>query len=179
VNPQAWWFVARAGGLVAYALLACTVVGGLLLSTHLLGRRPAPDWVLDWHRFIGGLSLVFTLVHLVALLADDYITFRVIDLMVPGVAPWRPVALAWGVVAVYLLVAVQVSSLMRDRLPRTLWRRVHYLSLPVLVLATVHTYMAGSDIRNPAVAMLIGGTVATTALLLAFRVPWRARPPTR
>jgi DMSO/TMAO reductase YedYZ heme-binding membrane subunit len=179
MNPQAWWFVARGGGLVAYALLACTVVGGLLLSTHLLGRRPAPDWVLDWHRFIGGLALVFTLVHLLALLADDYITFRVIDLLIPGVAPWRPVALTWGVVALYLLVAVQVTSLVRDRLPRALWRRIHYLSVPVLLLATIHTFTAGTDARNPIVAMLLGGAIATTVLLLAFRIPSNPRPPAR
>ena len=179
MNPQAWWFVARAGGLVAYGLLACTVVGGLLLSTHLLGRRPAPDWVLDWHRFVGGLSLVFTLVHLLALLADDYITFDVLDLVIPGVAPWRPVALTWGVIALYLLVAVQVTSLVRDRLPRALWRRVHYLSVPVLLLASIHTFTAGTDARNPVVAMLLGGAVAATVLLLAFRMPFRPRPPAR
>jgi DMSO/TMAO reductase YedYZ heme-binding membrane subunit len=173
MNPQTWWFVARAGGLVAYALLACTVVGGLLLSTHLLGRRPAPDWVLDWHRFVGALTLVFTLVHVLAVLADDYIAFHVIDVLVPGVAPWRPVALAWGVVGLYLLVAVQVTSLVRDRLPRVLWRRIHYLSMPLLLLASIHTLTAGSDVRNPLVAMLVGGALATTALLIALRIPWR------
>jgi DMSO/TMAO reductase YedYZ heme-binding membrane subunit len=173
MNPQTWWFVARAGGLVAYALLACTVVGGLLLSTHLLGRRPAPDWVLDWHRFVGALTLVFTLVHVLAVLADDYIAFHVIDVLVPGVAPWRPVALAWGVVGLYLLVAVQVTSLVRDRLPRPLWRRIHYLSMPLLLLASIHTLTAGSDVRNPLVAMLVGGALATTALLIALRIPWR------
>lgn len=174
MNPQAWWFVARASGLVAYALLACTVVGGLLLSTHLLGRRPAPDWVLDWHRFVGGLALVFTLVHLTALLIDDYIEFSVLDLLVPGIAPWRPGALAWGVLGLYLLVAVEVTSLLRDRLPRTLWRRIHYLSMPLLLLATIHTLTSGSDARNPAVLMLIGGAAAATVLLLAFRIPWGA-----
>jgi DMSO/TMAO reductase YedYZ heme-binding membrane subunit len=177
MNPQAWWFVARGAGLVAYGLLACTVVGGLLLSTHLLGRRPAPDWVLDWHRFVGGLALVFTAVHLLALLADDYITFSVPDLLIPGVAPWRPGALAWGVVALYLLVSVQVTSLVRDRLPRTVWRRIHYLSVPVLLLAGIHTFTAGTDARNPIVAMLLGGATAATVLLLAFRLPVRSRPP--
>ena len=172
MNPQAWWFVTRAGGLVAYVLLACTVVCGLLLSTHLLGRRPAPDWVLDWHRFVGGLAVVFTVVHLAALLIDDYIEFGLPDLLVPGIAPWRPGALAWGVLGLYLLLAVEVTSLLRNRLPRALWRRIHYLSLPLLLLATVHTLTAGSDARNPAVLMLIGGVAAAVVLLLALRIPW-------
>ncbi|HSK91026.1 MAG TPA: ferric reductase-like transmembrane domain-containing protein [Euzebyales bacterium] len=172
MNPQTWWFVSRASGLVAYALLGAAVIGGLLLSTRLLGRRPAPDWVLDWHRFVGGLAVVFTLLHLAALLADDYIEFRVIDLVVPGIAPWRPVALAWGVIGFYLLLAVQLTSLLRERLPATLWRRVHYLSLPLFALATVHTLTAGTDAAHPLVLVLVGGVTAAVLLLLAFRSPW-------
>lgn len=172
MNPQVWWFVARASGLVAYGLLAFTVIGGLLLSTRLLGRRPAPDWVLDWHRFVGGLALVFTLAHLGALLIDDYIEFSLLDLLVPGIAPWRPGALAWGVLGLYLLIAVEVTSLLRDRLPRVLWRRIHYLSLPLLLLVTVHTLTAGSDAHNTIVLMIIGGVIAAVVLLLAFRIPW-------
>ena len=125
MNPQLWWHVARAGGLVAYGLLAASTIWGLAVSTRLLGRWPAPGWTLDLHRYLGGLALSFTGIHLAALLLDSYIQFDLLDLLVPFASTWRPGAVAWGVVAVYLLVAVQATSLARRRLPHRLWRRVH------------------------------------------------------
>ncbi|MBW3605112.1 MAG: ferric reductase-like transmembrane domain-containing protein [Actinobacteria bacterium] len=171
MNPQTWWFVIRASGLVAYALVGVTVVGGLLLSTRLLGRRPPPDWMLDWHRFVGGLSLVFTVLHLLSLLIDDYIEFSLVDLFVPFVATWRPVALALGILAFYMAVAVQVTSLVRDRMPAGWWRRVHHLSVPLFVLATAHLLLAGTDAGHPLVLATVGGLSAMIVLLLWFRLP--------
>lgn len=170
MNPQTWWFVIRASGLVAYALVGLTVIVGLLLSTRLLGRRPPPDWMLDWHRFLGGLGLVFTVLHVLSLLLDDYIEFRLIDLFVPFVAGWRPVALALGIVAFYLAVAVQVTSLVRHRMPAGWWRRVHQLSVPVFVLATAHLLLAGTDADHPLVLLTVGGVSATVLLLLWVRL---------
>jgi DMSO/TMAO reductase YedYZ heme-binding membrane subunit len=171
VNPQAWWFVIRASGLVAYALIGVGVIVGLLLSTRRVGRRPPPDWMLDWHRFLGGLGLVFTALHLVSLLIDDYIEFRVVDLVVPFVTTWRPVALALGILALYMTVAVQVTSLARQRMPLRWWRRIHHLSVPLFVLATAHLLLAGTDADHPLVLLTVGGLSATIALLLWFRLP--------
>src|SRR4029450_9841691 len=111
MNPQLWWQVTRAGGLVAYGLLAASTIWGLAVSTRLLGRWPTPGWTLDLHRYLGGLALTFTGIHLAALLLDSYIQFDVLDLLVPFAAAWRPGAVAWGVVAVYLLGAGQGASL--------------------------------------------------------------------
>lgn len=171
MNPQAWWFVVRASGLVAYALVGATVIVGLLLSTRLLGRRPPPDWMLDWHRFVAGLGLVFTALHLVGLLLDDYIEFGVVELLVPFVTTWRPTALALGILALYLAVAVQVTSLVRQRMPARWWRRVHHLSVPLFVLATAHLLLAGTDADHPLVLLTVGGLTAAIALLLWFRLP--------
>jgi predicted ferric reductase len=179
VHPQLWWFVARASGLVAFALLGVAVIGGLLLSTQLVGRRPAAPWLLDWHRFVGGLSVVFTLIHLVALWADDYIEFSVVELLVPFASQWRPSAVAWGVIAWWMLLAVELTSLVRSRLSRRWWHRVHLLSIPLFALACVHTFTAGTDARHPVVLLVLGGLAATVVLLLALR-RWSpaARPDT-
>ncbi len=171
MNDQTWWFVVRSTGLVAYVLLGVAVIGGLLLSTRLLGRRPPPDWTLDWHRFVGALAVVFTVVHLLALLADSYIEFGLEDLLVPFVSEWRPVAVGLGVLAFYLVVAVEATSLLRRRLPATLWRRIHYLSVPAFALATVHLLLAGEDASDPGVLVVVGALTGAIALLLAFRLP--------
>jgi predicted ferric reductase len=181
VNPQLWWYVARGGGLVAYVLLAASTIWGLAVSTRLLGRWPAPGWTLDLHRFLGGLALAFTGVHTAGLVLDNYVQFDLVNLLVPFTARWRPVAVAWGVVAVYLLVAVEATSLARRRLPHRLWRRVHVAAFPLLVAATGHLLAAGSDRGNPAVLVMLVATAAATTFLLLFRLLQRPRrsKPTR
>ena len=50
LNPNLSWYVARASGLVAWALLATTVLWGLFFAGRLTGKVP-PAWNLDLHRF--------------------------------------------------------------------------------------------------------------------------------
>ena len=179
MNPQLWWYVARAGGLVAYGLLAASTTWGLAVSTRLLGRWPAPGWTLDLHRYLGGLAVTFTGVHLAALLLDTYIQFDLVDLLVPLASDWRPWAVAWGVVALYLLVATQATSLARRRLPHRLWRRIHLTTFPLLLAATAHLLSAGSDRANPAVLTMVSATAAAIVFLLLFRLlrqPHLSRP---
>jgi predicted ferric reductase len=170
MNPQLWWQVARAGGLVAYGLLAAATIWGLAVSTRLLGRWPAPGWALDLHRYLGGLALTFTGIHLSALLLDSYIQFNLVDLLVPFAAGWRPGAVAWGVVAVWLLVAVQATSLARRHLPHRLWRRIHLAAFPLLLVASAHLLTAGSDRANPLVLTMLTATAAATIFLVLFRL---------
>jgi DMSO/TMAO reductase YedYZ heme-binding membrane subunit len=160
-----WWYVVRASGLVAYALLTATVVGGLLLSTRALQRRASPAWLLDWHRFVGGLAVVATLLHVAAVRFDDYIEFAVVDLVVPFASPWRPTSLAFGIVGLYLILAIELTSLARRRMPQHWWRRAHRLALPALAASTVHLLMAGEDADEPAVMLAVGGGIGITLVL--------------
>ncbi|MEM8925014.1 MAG: ferric reductase-like transmembrane domain-containing protein [Actinomycetota bacterium] len=170
MSDQTWWFVARSTGLVAYVLLGISMVGGLLLSTQLFGRRPPRGWMLDWHRFVGGLALVFTGAHMAALVADSYIEFGLADLLIPFVSDWRPVAVGLGVVALYLALAVEITSLLRRRLSPALWRRIHYLSVPAFAAATIHLLMAGEDASNTVVLIVVGALIGMTVVLLPFRL---------
>jgi len=132
------WYVARAAGIVSWALLAAATLWGLALSTHALGKRPRPNWLLDLHRWLGGTALAFTAVHVLALLADQYVHFGLVEVLVPFASRWHPAAVAWGVVAGYLLVAVELTSLARNRISKRTWRRVHTASFVLFVFATVH-----------------------------------------
>jgi len=134
---------------------------------------------LDLHRYLGGLALAFTGVHAAALLLDTYIHFDLLDLLVPFTAGWRPGAIAWGVVALYLLAAVEATSLARRRLPHRLWRRIHLAAFPLLAAATTHLLTAGSDRANPAVLAMLAATTGATTFLLLFRLlqqPRRHQP---
>ncbi len=145
LDPKTWWYTARAAGVVAWAVLGLSVVWGLALSTKVFGRNPAPAWLLDLHRHLGGLALVFTGVHLTGLALDGYVHFGAQELFVPLASSWKPDAVAWGIAGFYLLVAVELTSLLQRRIPRRWWRRVHYASFPLYVTATIHLATAGSD----------------------------------
>lgn len=158
------WYVARAAGLTAWSLASAAVIWGLLISSRAsaFGRRPRPAWTLDLHRYLGGLAAVFTVVHVIAILADQWLHLGVIAALVPFASHWRPSAVAWGVVAMYLLVAVELTSLVRAQLPRRVWRAVHFASFPLFVTATAHAFTAGSDTGS----LLF--VVAATAVILVI-----------
>lgn len=168
MNEKLWWYIARSTGIVSWALVAAAVVWGLLLSTRLLQGRPAPKWLLDLHRHLGGLAVTFTAVHLVGLVADSYTHFGLADLLVPFASAWKPMPVALGVVAMYLLVAVELTSLVMKRIPRRQWRWVHLTSFGLFWLGTLHGITAGTDSRNPAMwisYLVVGGVVLFLTLV--------------
>jgi hypothetical protein len=100
--------------------------------------------------------------------ADSYVSFGPAEILVPMASAWKPGPVAWGVVALYLLVAVEVTSLARRRLPARLWRVTHAASLPLWAFATVHTLSAGTDASHPAV--VAASIVSTAAVIFATLV---------
>jgi methionine sulfoxide reductase heme-binding subunit len=151
LDSRTWWWVTRAAGIVAWVVVAAAVVWGLLASTKMIRRRGAPAWILDLHRYLGTLTIVFVAIHVAAIWLDSFVKFDTKQLFVPFTASWRPHAVAWGIFSTYLLIAIQTTSWVMRKLPRKLWHRVHLLSIPMLAMATVHGFLAGTDRANRAV----------------------------
>jgi DMSO/TMAO reductase YedYZ heme-binding membrane subunit len=170
VSDQLWWEVARASGIVSWALLSVAVILGLLLASRIGGKTPPPAWLLDLHRMLGGLTLAFVVVHVAGLWLDDFIQFGPADLLVPFVSGWRPVPVAAGIVGLYLLIAVQVSSLMMKRLPKRLWRGVHMSSYALFWLVAVHGALAGTDAGHPAYVVGSFVSIGIVLFLTLFRL---------
>src|SRR5438045_6049262 len=63
----------------------------------------------------------------------------------------------------YLLFAVELTSLMRTKLPKKVWRATHVASFPLFGFATLHALTAGTDAK----AWIVQGAaaVATTGIL--------------
>ena len=176
MSSQIWWYVTRGTGLVSWGLVSAAVIWGLAVSTRVMAGSPTPAWLLDLHRFLGGLAVIFTGLHLASLVADGYTHFGAAELLVPLRSTWRPLAVAWGVLALYLLVAIELTSLAQRRLPRRLWRRVHATSFGLFILATVHGFAAGSEAGNPVLRWTAFATGTTVLFLLVYRslVPRRS-----
>jgi predicted ferric reductase len=180
VSQHLAWYVARSTGLVAWVLLTLSVLLGVLASTRLLGRNPRPIWLVDLHRGISGLATIFVGLHLAGLVGDDYLHVGWREVLVPFALRWRPGPVAWGVTSLYLLAAVELTSLARSHLPTRLWRRIHVLSFPLWITATVHVLTAGTERTNPAVQWVALASIAGVVFLTMIRVlspkPARTRP---
>jgi len=167
------WYVARSSGIVAWALIVATIVWGLLLATKVLGRRPGPAWLLSLHRYLGALTVAFVGVHVGAVVLDSYTNFGITDVLVPFTGTWHPAAVAWGIVGMYLLLAVEVTSLLRRHLSKRAWHAVHLLSYFLFATTTVHMLTAGTDVKailaSTAAAMLGIAAVFGSAALYVWR----------
>jgi DMSO/TMAO reductase YedYZ heme-binding membrane subunit len=182
MNSQVWWFVARSSGIIAWALLTLAVVWGLLLSTkvsstRIAARRLRPAWLLDLHRHLGALAVIFTAIHIIGIVADSYVTFSWSDVLIPMASDWKPGPVAFGVVSMYLLLAIEGTSLAIRYLPRPVWRWVHRASFVLFGVATYHGITSGTDAGNLwfrlASWIAIGVVVALTIRLL---IVLRRRP---
>lgn len=181
-DNKLYWFTARSAGMVAWAVCTASILWGLALSTRLVRRRGAPAWLLDLHRFLGLLSLVFTGVHMAALYLHSRFEFKKIpfgprQIFVLWQSTYAPGAVAWGIVAFYLMVAVQVSSWLMKRIKRRLWHTIHLSSFALFVMATLHAFLAGTDRHNQLVqwAALTGGAMVLFLVLFRLLAPRKAQ----
>ncbi|HZS20478.1 MAG TPA: 2Fe-2S iron-sulfur cluster-binding protein [Pseudonocardiaceae bacterium] len=169
IDLVVWWDVARVSGLIAWALLGATVLGGLLVTTR-FARGRGRTWIREVHEFGGVLAVAFTVIHLVSVLADAQLQIGLRELFVPFTRQSNPVAQGCGVLAFYLLTAVVVTSWVRALLPWRWWRRLHLLAFPLFGLACAHSILAGSDTTRPVLhwASLVVGEVIL--FLVVFRL---------
>jgi hypothetical protein len=75
VTDKLAWYVARSSGIVSWATITASIIWGLTLSSRLVRKRGVPAWLLDLHRYLGTLSLVFVGIHLLGLWADNFVYF--------------------------------------------------------------------------------------------------------
>lgn len=172
------WETARAGGMVAYLFATASVCLGLLLSLKVRSRS-WPRFVTDGlHRHVTLIGLIFTAIHTIGIWFDPFTAFAPAEVFVPFVSHYRPLWIALGIVAAYLLAALWASEWIRPHVGYAWWRRLHYTSFAVFVLATIHGIGAGSDTATWWGVAIYAGAVGLTVALLARRL-WVAVAPDR
>jgi predicted ferric reductase len=157
------WLIARSAGLVAFGLLTLSVWLGLAMSNRLLGpKRQKP--LLALHRTLAWTGLSMVGLHVGALVADPILHFGALAVLVPGASTYRPVAVALGVIAAWLSLALAASFNARRWIGQKGWRRLHYATFAAFWLALGHALLVGTDLRG------FGGPA--TAVLAAAPVLW-------
>lgn len=144
-----WWDVTRASANVAWGLCLFSILWGVLLTTRILRDMDRPAWLRDLHSWLGGLTLAFTVIHMISLIQDTWVNFNVVNVLVPFTSSYRPIPVALGVIGFWFLASIQVTSLMMKKLSRSTWRRIHMMSYPLYLTIIVHALTAGSDVGTP------------------------------
>jgi sulfoxide reductase heme-binding subunit YedZ len=168
---SALWYLGRGTGVVALVLLTLTVTLGIGVRS---GRPMAglPRFgVHDLHRSVGLLATSLLAVHVTTLLFDPYAELRLVDLVVPFAGTYRPLWLGLGTLALDLVLAVVVTSLLRARIGRRAWRAVHWATYAMWPLALLHALGTGTDASTP----WLRGITLGCALTVAGAAVWRLR----
>ena len=171
------WLVARAAGLVALGLLTISVTLGLALSTKLLGNRRGKA-LLGWHQTLMWTALAMVSLHGVALALDPVLRFGISALLVPGVAGWRTVPVAGGIVAGWLMLALASSYHVRRRIGQRRWRMLHYASFAAFVFGLYHALNVGTDLTGTR-GLIVAGVAAAPVCWLVFARILIPRPAPR
>jgi sulfoxide reductase heme-binding subunit YedZ len=164
VSNTTLWYTARGTGFVAAILLTASVALGILTSM----RWSAPTWprfvTSSLHKNISLLSVVFLSVHVATVILDSASPVGPLNALIPFTGSYRPLGIGLGVVAVDLLAALVISSLLKKRISHRLWRTIHWSAYACWPIAMLHGLDSGSDAAT-AWAQLVYGTCA--ALVMA------------
>jgi sulfoxide reductase heme-binding subunit YedZ len=173
------WYISRATGVVALLLLTAVLVLGLMVTRK--GRLPGlPGFtVTSLHRNLSLLGLAFVVVHVLTAVLDGYVSIPLVSAVIPFASGYERFWLGLGAVALDLIVAIILTSLVRGRLPRRWWRPVHlmaYLSWPV---AFAHCLGASRDLRQGWLLDLAAGCALLVLAATIWRLAAAARQPPR
>ncbi len=174
------WYATRATGLVTLLLLTADVVLGILTA----GRVSSPAWprflTAGLHRNISLLAVAFLTLHVGTTVVDSYTSISLTDAVVPFLSSYKSFWLGLGAVACDLLIALVVTSLLRQRLGHRAWRAVHWCGYLCWPAALAHGTGIGTDAARSWVFYLTIGCVTAVAGALAVRLvsrwPQRSLP---
>lgn len=173
------WYFNRATGVVCLLLLTVVVVLGILVRRS----RPigaAPRFVVAAvHRNASLLTLVFLAIHIVTGVLDPYVSLNISDAVLPFTAGYRPLWVGLGAVSLDLMLAIVVTSLLRQRIGVRAWRLVHWATYASWPLALAHGLGTGSDIGAWWMIALTAGCAVAVVGSVAWRVSasfWAPEP---
>jgi sulfoxide reductase heme-binding subunit YedZ len=182
LDGRALWYLSRGTGAVSLVLLTISVVLGVVNVRQWSSPR-VPRFVVDGlHGTVSLLVLATLAVHIVTSVLDPFAPIRLVDAVLPFGSGYRPVWLGLGALALDLLIALVLTSLLRARLGYRGWRAVHWLAYACWPIALIHGLGTGSDVRGGfmlplSVACAVAVAIAVAARLgsgATQRVAWRA-----
>jgi sulfoxide reductase heme-binding subunit YedZ len=160
--------VAQAAARTAYVAVCLSLCWGVLVTTGWVGRLAGRQPMRRSHATLGVFAVVFSLVHVVALML---VTGAAVRMTLPIVSvPFfagSPPRWAFGIIALELMIAILVTSAARRLLDYVHWLRMHRAAYAVVALAAAHSWWGAAVNGHLALLWLAGATVATVTALVA------------
>ena len=172
------WYATRGAGVVSLVLLSAVVVLGIASAM----RWQTVSWprflTTGFHRNLALATLIFLAIHIVTAVVDPFTALGWQAALIPFSSSYRRFWLGLGVVAIYLLLAIMVTSLLRPLFGQRAWRLVHWLAYLMWPVAVIHGIGTGTDPRFAWMlaieAVCIGSVVAAVAWRVSRPNPlWR------
>ncbi|RAM52496.1 MAG: sulfite exporter TauE/SafE family protein [Hapalosiphonaceae cyanobacterium JJU2] len=144
----------------------------ILLMLALVARPISNLWVtpLRYRRALGVGAFVLAVVHAVHMMEHSLQWNIDAFWFLPPDFQW---GMAAGAVALVLMTPAALTSF--DSLQKSLgkrWRQIHLLSLPALLLSTIHTVMIGSHYLENKFTTILLGIITLTVLLVRTKFFW-------
>jgi hypothetical protein len=147
MSSHTLWFATRGAGVVSLILLTAIVALGVAGATRWKSTRWPRFVVAALHRNLTLLALVFIALHVITTVADGYAPISFLNAVLPFTSAYRPIWLGLGAVALDLLLALTITSLLRARIGYGRWRALHWLAYASWPVALVHGLGTGTDAR--------------------------------
>jgi hypothetical protein len=168
-GPSPFWYLTRGTGTVTLILLTLTLALGIADARRISSAR-VPRFVIDAvHRNASLLAVAFLAIHITTSLLDGYAPIRLLDIVIPFRAAYRPLWLGFGAVAFDLLIAVAVTSLLRRRLGYRAWRATHWAAYACWPVALLHGLGTGSDAKTLWMLSITAGCVIVVIVAVGSR----------
>jgi len=176
-SQYVFWLASRSAGIVAFILVALSVVLGLFMAGG-MGTRPGyKRTMVKLHEQLALAAIIAIPVHGLLLLGDTWLSPGVAGVFVPFTMGYRPLWTGMGIIAGYLAFALGLTFYMRRRIGARRWRYAHRFIVLVYVLGVAHALGAGSDAGGIWLRAIVAASAIPIAVLLVLR--YRPRPQRR
>jgi sulfoxide reductase heme-binding subunit YedZ len=171
------WYLARAAGEMALVMFSVAASLGALGAGS---KQPEGRlWLQYVHRSAAVTGLALLATHVVAVIADSYVSLSTSVLIWPLGAGYRPFAMLLGVLALYGLVLAAIVGAARGRLARfegitKRWRSIHIAASIGWLLSVGHSLLAGTDRGTPWMLAITIGCLVAVGTSAAIRMRRRA-----
>jgi sulfoxide reductase heme-binding subunit YedZ len=171
IGPSAYWYLARATGMVSLVLLTASVVLGVLGPLRVSAPPRWPRFAIDTlHRDVSLLVVVLLAVHILTSVLDSFTSISLINSVIPFTGSYRPLWLGFGALSFDLIIALVVTSIFRRRLGYGAWRAIHWLAYASWPVAVLHGLGSGSDTKSWWALALTVACVVAVAVAVWIRV---------
>ncbi len=163
------WAVDQASALATLVLLTATLALGMLTRAHAAPSVESRTVLAAVHRTVALLMTAFLAVHVITAVVETYVDIGWLSVLVPFTSAYDRGWIGLGTLAVDLLVAVIITSLLRHRIPERWWRLVHLTTYALWPIALLHGL--GSVTVNTTITYAVTGACAVVGLgALALRL---------